>query len=98
MAVSYEEAREIVREQVEPEWSVGTFCLDDRKITESPEYFVFEVGAREYLVDGDVNLAVPGGVPVVYKADGRFAWLPSVTVAYDETIESRPNPSPTLQV
>jgi hypothetical protein len=98
MVVSYEEAREIVRAEVEPGWTVGTFCLDDRKIAESPEYYVFEVGAREYLVDGDDNMAVPGGVPVVYKADGRFAWLSSVVVAYDDTVESRPNPSPTLQV
>jgi hypothetical protein len=98
MAVSYEEAREIVRRNVEPEWTVGTFCLDDRTITESSEYFAFEVGAREYIVDGDLAMSVPGGVPVVYKEDGRFAWLPSPTVAYDDSVQSRPNPNPTLRV
>jgi glycogen phosphorylase len=29
----------------------GTFCLDDRTIVETDEYYVFKAGAREWLVD-----------------------------------------------
>jgi 5-formaminoimidazole-4-carboxamide-1-beta-D-ribofuranosyl 5'-monophosphate synthetase len=63
VTVSYEEAREIVRAHFEPGWIDGTFCLDDRSITENDEFYVFEVGAREYLVDGDFDYAIAGGCP-----------------------------------
>jgi hypothetical protein len=94
MTVSYDEAREIVVRAVAPTWGHGTFCLDDRQIAETDTAFVFQVGARELIVDGDQSYAVPGGVPVVRKEDGTFEWLASVTVAMDPTVRSRPNPSP----
>jgi hypothetical protein len=97
MAVTYEEARAKVRDTLEPGWTHGTFCLDDRTITETDDVYVFEVGAREYLVDGDDSYEVLGGVSVVYKEDGRVASLPSVVVATDPTVRSRPNPHPTLE-
>ena len=53
MAVTYEQAREIVREGLEPGWPHGAFCLDDREIGENDEFYVFKVGAREYLIDGE---------------------------------------------
>lgn len=96
MAITYEQAREIVRARFEPGWARGTFCLDDRYITENDEFYIFEVGAREYLVDGDVEYAVIGGVPVVCKADGHIESRASVTVAMDPTITERPNPNPTV--
>jgi hypothetical protein len=57
MAVTYEEAREIVRARFEPGWTHGTFCLDDRYVTETDEYYAFTIGAREFLVDGDRSSA-----------------------------------------
>ncbi|GAB3410699.1 hypothetical protein [Flindersiella endophytica] len=97
MSITYEAARELVREASEPGWSVGTYCLDDRAIVENDTMYVFTVGAREHLVDGDLGYAIAGAVPVVYKEDGRLAWLPSPMVGMDPSLERRPNPSPTLQ-
>ncbi|TDP38425.1 hypothetical protein [Nocardia ignorata] len=98
--ISYEQAREIVlaRYQHGRHDGFGTRCLDDREIVESDEFFAFSVGYREYLVDGDFSYAIAGGVPVVYKADGRFGSLPSPEVAMDDTIRIRPNPQPLLKV
>lgn len=96
MPVSYEEAREIVRRQTVSGWPVGTYCLDDRVIVENDEFYVFVVGAREYLVDGDMSYCVFGGVPVVYKADGRFGVLSSAEVAVDPTVRVWRNPAPVL--
>jgi|SRR6266536_2970485 len=98
MAVTYEEARQIVRLATEPNWQVGTYCLDDRRIVENGDLFVFEVGAREFLIDGDFSFAIAGHVPVVHKEDGQLEWLPSPTIATDPFVTSRPNPEPTLQV
>ncbi len=98
MAVTYEQAREIVRRNTEPDWATGTFCLDDRRIVENDEIYVFEVGAREYLVAGDVSYMIAGSIPVVHKDDGRIEWWPSPVIGMDSSIRSRPNPSPTLQV
>jgi hypothetical protein len=96
VTITYEQAREIVRVRFEPDWPYGTFCLDDRYITENDEFWVFSIGAREYLVDGDMEYALAGGVPIVYKAGGRLESRASVTVAMDPTIQTRPNPAPTL--
>jgi hypothetical protein len=98
MAITYEQAREIVRAKFEPNWNHGTFCLDDRNITETNEVYAFSVGAREYLVDGDDSYAIEGGMPVVYKADGSLSSLPSVEVALDPTTRITPNPTPTLRL
>jgi hypothetical protein len=98
MTVGYEQAREIARREWEPGWSVGTFCLDDRYIVYNDEFYVFEIGAREFLVDGDHAYALQGGVPVVYKANGHCRMLPAVEVAMDQTVRRRPNPSPTLHI
>jgi hypothetical protein len=98
MAVTYEQARELVRAKFEPNWTHGTFCLDDRQIVESDEMYVFTVGAREFLVDGDQGYAVLGGLPVVIKETGEISQRPSVLIATDDRFEERPNPEPTLQV
>ncbi|OEV12582.1 hypothetical protein [Streptomyces nanshensis] len=95
--ITYDEARDLVRAQLEPGWTPGTFCLDDRKIVENDTMFVFAVGAREHLVDGDISYAVAGSVPVVYKETGELALLPSVDVGTDPTVTQRPNPDPTLR-
>jgi hypothetical protein len=50
------------------------------------------------LIVGDASYAIAGGVPVVYKDDGRLASLASVTVATDASIRTRPNPNPTLRL
>ncbi|MEV8544363.1 hypothetical protein [Streptomyces sp. NPDC051572] len=96
MTITYEQARDLVRDTLQPQWQNGTFCLDDRTIVETDRMFVFEVGAREHLVDGDPSFAVPGGVTVVYKDDCRLDSLPSVEVATDTTVRTRPNPRPTF--
>jgi hypothetical protein len=98
MAVTYEEARAIIRDFFEPRWTHGTFCLDDRVITENDDLYVFNAGARELLVDGDRSYAIAGGVPVVYKEDGRVASMPSVAVATDPTMRTRPNPDSMLNI
>jgi hypothetical protein len=97
MSVTYEQAREIIRNRLEAGWNHGTFCLDDRNIVENDEFYVFAVGAREFLVDGDSTYEAIGGVSVVYKRDGNIGSLPSVTVATDDSTRIRPNPNPTFQ-
>ncbi|GGQ29413.1 hypothetical protein BKA00_001456 [Actinomadura coerulea] len=96
MAVTYEQARELILAHFEPGWTHGTFCLDDRLIVENDEFYVFGVGAREFIIGGDISYAIAGGVPVVFKEDGRLGSRPSVLVATDPSIRSRPNPNATL--
>jgi hypothetical protein len=98
VAVTYERAREIIRAELEPSWTHGTFCLDDRQIVENDAFFVFSVGAREWLVDGDHDYLLIGGVPVVSKEDGSVSSRASVEIAMDDSVVVRPNPSPTLRV
>ncbi|WP_412542221.1 hypothetical protein R8Z50_06775 [Longispora sp. K20-0274] len=97
MSISYEEAREIARRAVEPAWTHGTFCVDDRVIYETDQYYVVSIAARELVVDGDQSYMLYGGVHVVYKADGKLGMLPAPTVYTDPTIRSRKNPNPTLR-
>ncbi|MFJ2217886.1 hypothetical protein ACIQVO_36275 [Streptomyces sp. NPDC101062] len=96
MTLSYEAARAQVIDAAKPGWDNGTFCLDDREIVENDDMFVFNIGAREFLVDNNTSFAVVGGVWVVYKSDGRVTTLPSVDVAMDPSIRIRPNPAPTM--
>jgi hypothetical protein len=72
--------------------------LDDRYIVESNEFYVFNIGASEYIVDGNDDFLIVGGATVVYKADGTIGSLPSSIVAIDPTIRSHPNPNPMLDV
>ncbi|MER8119179.1 hypothetical protein [Streptomyces sp. NPDC094031] len=94
MTITYEQARDRVRAELEPTWSTGTFTIDDRTIVDNDDLYVFEVGAREFLKDGDPAFEMVGGVTVVYKEDGRVGSLPSVQVALDPSIQRRPNPEP----
>jgi hypothetical protein len=96
--VTYQAARESVRARLEPDWKWGTFCLDDRNIVENDEFWVFAVGAREFLVENDLAYGIAGGVVIVEKADGRIGSRASVDVALDSTMRSRANPAPTLRV
>jgi hypothetical protein len=89
MPVSYEKARDIIRRRLEPTWTHGTFCLDDRNIVENDEFYVFAVGSREFLVDGDESYEAVGGVSAVYKEDGRVNSLAAVAVATDRPSASR---------
>lgn len=95
MAIGFDQAVELVRRDLGPRWRHGTFCIDDREIVETDDYFVVVVGAREFLVDGDREFAVIGGVTVVYKDDGKVGSLPSAAVATDPGVRSRPNPNAT---
>ncbi|WP_328973589.1 hypothetical protein [Streptomyces sp. NBC_00239] len=94
MTITYEQARDRVRTELEPSWSTGTFTIDDRMIVENDDMYVFEVGASEFLKDHDPDFQIVGGVTVVYKKDGRVASLPSVQVALDQSIQRRANPAP----
>lgn len=96
MTLSYQDALARVIAETKPGWDNGTFYVDDSEIRENDAMFVFNVGAREFLVDNDTSFAVVGGVWVVYKDDGRVASLPSVEVAMDQSIRTRPNPAPTM--
>jgi hypothetical protein len=59
---------------------------------------VFSVGAREFLLDGDVSYSIPGNVPVVRKSTGELIWMPSPQIALDDNLREHPNPNPTLRV
>ena len=98
MSDTYEQARELVRHHFQPGWTHGTFCLDDRTIVENDDFYVFEVGAREFLVDGDESYEAIGGVPIVYKQDGSIGSLPSVAIAMDDSIRRETNPNPTISL
>lgn len=98
MPVSYEQARESVRARFEPGWDLGTFCLDDRKIVENDEFYVFAVGAREALIDEDDDYMIYGGITIVYKEDGKIGSRASVDVAMDPTVRIRSNPNPTVVI
>ncbi|MGW4632144.1 DUF7691 family protein [Nocardia sp. NPDC004415] len=98
MTVSHDEAREIVRARFEPNRpdDFGTFCIDDREITENDELYVFRIGAWEFLIEDDISYAIiPGAVPAVYKRGGRVISLPHIPWDQPVTV-SRPNPSPAL--
>jgi 5-formaminoimidazole-4-carboxamide-1-beta-D-ribofuranosyl 5'-monophosphate synthetase len=98
MTVSYEQARESARARFEPGWTVGTFCLDDRYIIENDEFYIFDIGAREYLIDDNMEYAIIGSVTIVYKEDGKISALSSCLVPTDPTIRSKPNPNPTVVI
>lgn len=75
----YQQARDLVVGTLAPRWREGTFHLDEDAVLENDELFVFRVGARELLVDGDLAYArFGGGVPAVLKASGRLVWIPEV--------------------
>jgi hypothetical protein len=77
--ITYEQARDLVRKSFEPEWSDGSFYLDDRTVLENDELYVFRIGPRELLVDGDISYArFGGGVPAVVKANGNLVVIPEV--------------------
>ena len=76
--------------------ALGTFCFDDREIEEDDEVFVFAVGPREDIVEGDPDFVRDGAsVPLVYKETGQLDWLPqSVIYATHLDLRIRTNPSP----
>ena len=99
MTVTYEQAREIVRERFEHGWPFGTFCLDDRKIVENDDFYVFSIGAREFIIDGNWSYMIAGGgTPIVYKSDGHVDSRQGRDLATDPSIRRRTNPNPTLTV
>lgn len=72
--ITFEEAREIVRRQVEPMWGPlsGTFYVAEWG-AESDQYFKVNVGAREFLVDDDEEFAEYSGVlHLVDKVTGLY--------------------------
>jgi hypothetical protein len=71
---TFEEAREIVRRQVEPMWGPlsGTFYVAEWG-AENDQYFEVYVGAREFLVDDDEDyLQYDGVLHLVEKATGKY--------------------------
>lgn len=77
--ITYEQARDLVRQLFEPDWTDGTFHLDDRTVLENDELYVFRIGPRELLVDGDLSYARYGGaVPAVVKATENVVLIPEV--------------------
>lgn len=94
MAISYAQARDIVLAEVPPQWTLGTFYLDEKTITEDDEIFVFVVAPRELLVDGDEEYRRDGaGFPIVFKEDGRLEWDTWASMLIERPdLESRPNP------
>lgn len=98
MPVTYAQAVEIVRDLFEPGWTHGTFCIDDRYITENDEFYIVSVGAREFLVDKDLSYAIIGGTSIVFKSDGRVESRASGELLTDQSLRERPNPAPTLKI
>lgn len=98
--ISYDEARRKIVDEASRNWARGTFCLDDREIVEDDSIFVFNVGAREYVVDGDrsyVGMGAP--IPTVDKETGAVAWVPGMLLyGQHPDLQRRPNPDPTLRI
>jgi hypothetical protein len=94
MPVSYAQARDIMVSNVRPKWTHGTFYVDESEITEDDEMYVFTVGPRELLVDGDDSYQrVGSSLPVVFKDDGRLEWRTWVSLLNSRPgMQSRPNP------
>jgi hypothetical protein len=98
MAMTYEQAAELAYRAGaaawDPEW--GTFCFDDREITEDNEVYVFTSGPREAIVDHDPTfMRYGGGLPVVSKLDGGVKWHPWVVLMTTRPgLQSRRNPAP----
>ncbi len=94
--ITYHAAVEMVRARFGPAWNVGTFCVDDREIVENGDFFFINIGAREFIVDGDINFAIAGSVPAVEKLTGRISSVRSVDVAMDPTVQISANPEPSF--
>lgn len=72
--INFEEARLIVKLQIEPTWSSlkGTFHVADWG-SENDQYFSVNVGAREFLVDNNEEFAEYSGVlHLVDKVTGLY--------------------------
>lgn len=72
--VTFEEAREIVRREIEPLWGPlnGTFYIAEWG-AENDQYFEVNVGARELLVDNDEDyMQYDGAIHLVEKATGKY--------------------------
>lgn len=72
--ITFEEAREIVRRQIEPLWSpdCGTFYVAEWG-SENDQYFQVDVGAREFLVNNDEDyMQYDGAIYLVEKATGKY--------------------------
>jgi hypothetical protein len=78
MSVSYDEAPEIVRMDTEPGWGFGTYCLDDREILENDEVYVFNVGAREFIVSEDTSFSLE-----ISAREGRVQHFTSASGHYE---------------
>lgn len=98
MALTYEQAAELAHRAGavawDPQW--GTFCFDDREITEDDEVFVFYGAPREYIVDRDWAFATAGGGHVVvHKDNGELEWLPWVYLMTTRPgLRTKPNTRP----
>ena len=71
MALTYEQAAELAYRAGEVAWDPqwGTFCFDDREITEDDEVYVFTSGPREAIVDHDhAFMRYGGGLPTGCQA------------------------------
>lgn len=98
MAVTYEQAAELAYRSGAAIWNTewGTYCFDDREITEDDEMYVFTSGPREALVDHDpAFMRYGGGLPVVRKMGGEMEWRPWVVLMTERpNLQTRPDPRP----
>jgi hypothetical protein len=92
--ITYREARALVATALARSWREGTFCIDDRQIIEDDDAFLFPVGPREQLVDGDQAYATfGGGVVAVVKSRREVVWVPEVRlIPRLASLRVRPNP------
>lgn len=98
MTLTYEQAADLAHRAGAAAWDSawGTFCFDDRRITEDQEVYVFHGGPREDIVDNDrALLRVGAGLAVVNKETGAIERLPWVCLMTTRPgLKSRPNPYP----
>ncbi|MFC4374084.1 hypothetical protein ACFO5K_08190 [Nocardia halotolerans] len=92
VVIGFEKAVLIARDALKSNLKLGTFMIDDRNIVANDMFYVVNVGAREYLVDGDFGYAIAGDVTLVSKETGELSSAPSAEVATDPTLRIRPNP------
>lgn len=65
-------------------------------IAENDEFYVSNIGVREFIVADDLSYATPGGVSIAFKKSGELASRPSSMMTTDPAIQSRPNLTPTM--
>ena len=101
--LSYDEARRVVVDELAPSFGPGTFCIDDRWITETEDAYLLTVESRELLRSEDdpsaprpeTDVALAGVQARVTKDGGELTTdRPLARSAGDPGVARNVNPAP----